>query len=1236
VVKRVIGRRTTVALILLLATPAVALAGRRAERRRLPAGARAQAPVTRSVSASAEDPALAAAVKRLGEALAPPAPRAAERQRGTPEKTYVARTASGHVRALMAPPGRVFSRSRAGDTDPEAAALGFLREHRVAFGWSGTKTALRAARSRSLSGRTVVRFEQRFAGLPVFGAGVAVQVDSFGGVTFVLADLARDGARMFEREFPTVPTVLSSVAVTKARDVLSVRSEVSDLVADPPELVVYEPSVIGRAGPSQIAWRVRVWSPAARADETVLVDASSGEVAFHYSNVRQFRNRKIYDANNVTGSSGTLARAEGDPLTGIADVDQAYDYFGDIHDFLLTRFGRDSFDGRGGDLVARVRYCPSPLNCSVTTYDNAYWQDSEILAGDGYAVDDVLAHEFWHGITERTSNLIYWGESGAIDEGLGDIFGEFVDLTNGAGNDTPAVRWSFGEDLPGGAIRSFSNPPLFGDPDRRFSPNWYTGDADSRGVHYNSGVARKLAFLLTDGGTFNGETVAAQGLDAVARLFYEVEVSFLMPASDYYDLYAALRQAALNLGWTGPAFEAVEAACRAVEIDLPGATVTIFSDGFEGAFPGSWQVFDDSIGCPFEIPPVPPPNAQWGRSALRKASGAASAYSAAGGLSPVTTLGPYKPCMDTWMIYGPFSLSSVNEAWAEFDLYLDIEFPFDEIFWGVSTDGFLFDGYVVSSDPDGYTTGVDGIPGWAHELFNFGEIPFTLGEPQVWIGFQFYSDYIVEYEGAYLDNVVIRTAIPQTSDLAVTKSDGRATVLPGEPVVYTVQVSNLGPDAVAYARVIDAVPAALLDVGWTCSATSGSSCGSPGGNGDIDEHVSLLAGGSATFTVFGTLDSGASGSLVNTATASVPNGFTDAVGGNDSATDTDAIGTPSFLMIDDVSAAEEDSGTSDFTFTVTLAPASTSTVTVSYATVRGSATPGVDYTSASGVLTFLAGVTSQPIVVPVVGDTLAEPDETFYVQLSGAAGAAIADSPGVGTILDDDGGGGAGSGLPVELVHGLERTSSLASLAGPVADEELYLLSQKPYASYEAVVDEISGDVQPLGVDRLDADGTTILQSAQGTSAVGAGRSLRWVNGGATSVSDESVRVRSGGCTTACGSEDTYRLRFYETTCSIPRFNNAATQITVLILQNPGDATIAGTVYFWSSAGSLLGSSAISLSARSTLVLNTSTVSGVSGQSGAITIAHDGRYGELSGKTVALEPATGFSFDSPMLWRAVR
>jgi len=108
------------------------------------------------------------------------------------------------------------------------------------------------------------------------------------------------------------------------------------------------------------------------------------------------------------------------------------------------------------------------------------------------------------------------------------------------------------------------------------------------------------------------------------------------------------------------------------------------------------------------------------------------------------------------------------------------------------------------------------------------------------------------------------------------------------------------------------------------------------------------------------------------------------------------------ITISDVSVNEGNSGTTSANFTVTLSSASTSTVTVGYTTVAGTATAGSDYTTTSGTLTFAAGTTQQTIAVPVVGDLVDEPDETFQVSLSNPTNATIAVAQATGTIVDDD------------------------------------------------------------------------------------------------------------------------------------------------------------------------------------------------------------------------------------------
>lgn len=114
---------------------------------------------------------------------------------------------------------------------------------------------------------------------------------------------------------------------------------------------------------------------------------------------------------------------------------------------------------------------------------------------------------------------------------------------------------------------------------------------------------------------------------------------------------------------------------------------------------------------------------------------------------------------------------------------------------------------------------------------------------------------------------------------------------------------------------------------------------------------------------------------------------------------TNPLGT---LSISDVSLTEGNTGTANAVFTVSLSAASTQAVTVNYATANGTGTAGSDYTALTGTLTFNPGQTTQTIAVPVVGDTLTEANETFFVNLSNPGNAILGDSQGLGTIVNDD------------------------------------------------------------------------------------------------------------------------------------------------------------------------------------------------------------------------------------------
>jgi hypothetical protein len=272
-------------------------------------------------------------------------------------------------------------------------------------------------------------------------------------------------------------------------------------------------------------------------------------------------------------------------------------------------------------------------------------------------------------------------------------------------------------------------------------------------------------------------------------------------------------------------------------------------------------------------------------------------------------------------------------------------------------------------------------------------------------------------------------------------------------------------------------------------------------------------------------------------------------------------------------------------------------------------------------VTFAPGARSATVSIPILGDLLDEPDERFFVALSGATRAVVADASSQCTIADDDGGT-----LQVsELVHGALRVTDLA--AGPLSDADLYLLLREPWSSYEVVVDGASGDLGSAGpvLERVAADLSTVLQSsvAAGTGTV---RSLRVENDTALPVLDY-VRVRSNGCTTDCGADDTYRIRLRETTGHIPRFNESGGQRTILILQNRTGAPVSAHATYWGASGQALGRTEVTVPARGVSVVPSPASS--LGSSGSITVSTDAPYGALVGKAVALDPA-GLAFDTPL------
>jgi hypothetical protein len=223
---------------------------------------------------------------------------------------------------------------------------------------------------------------------------------------------------------------------------------------------------------------------------------------------------------------------------------------------------------------------------------------------------------------------------------------------------------------------------------------------------------------------------------------------------------------------------------------------------------------------------------------------------------------------------------------------------------------------------------------------------------------------------------------------------------------------------------------------------------------------------------------------------------------------------------------------------------------------------------------------------------------------------------------------------PGELqVHDLEAVG--------VRDEDFFRLSLKPYSSYEVLVDGLTGGlavvpvtapIDELWVYLVDASGTGFA----GSSALGASGSARVMyfrNETGTAIDDRYIRVAKAVCQFTCTASEQYRIRLFDTTYGISRFNNSATQVTVLVIQNTSDRPVYFNATFFDSNGALLGVRSHTLNAFGSFVFNTSTLASVAGKSGSIVINNDGRYGVLTGKAVSLEPATGFTFDTLMVAR---
>lgn len=235
--------------------------------------------------------------------------------------------------------------------------------------------------------------------------------------------------------------------------------------------------------------------------------------------------RSIYDAKNGNQLPGVLVRKEGQPAVSDIAVDEAYDHLGATFDFFYQVLGRNSIDNRGLPLSGTVHYGQD--------YQNAFWNGEQMVFGDGdgeifnrFTISlDVVAHELTHGVTESEAGLVYYNQSGALNESVSDIFGVLVKQYS-LKQRAEEANWLIGEGLltekiNGRGLRSMAEPgtayddPMLGkDPQPGHMRDFIETRDDNGGVHLNSGIPNRAFYLAATG-------IGGYAWETAGRVWYD-------------------------------------------------------------------------------------------------------------------------------------------------------------------------------------------------------------------------------------------------------------------------------------------------------------------------------------------------------------------------------------------------------------------------------------------------------------------------------------------------------------------------------------------------------------------------------------------------------------------------------------------------------------------------------------------------------------------------------------------
>ena len=374
-----------------------------------------------------------------------------------------------------------------------------------------------------------VEFAQTLGGLPVFGANLGITLGPDGRAK------AATGVLVPERAMVLAPALTQDQAEDAARNGVGAPGA---LILGETHLMVHDPIIVGEASDPRLVWSVLVYGLTA---EQVLIDAETGALRLRVPVTFSgglLDNYDLYlqDANggnimettcfNPTTLDDYVGDEDGIIPDYINDTEASnlWWHWRDTFSFFKGVFGRDSYDNDGEEIESYIYALPSNPQ---EPWGARYIATCGFEFMPGHVSFDVAVHEFAHAIIYDSSRLVYFNQSGALDESFADIMAGVADPHD----------WLIGEDRTGGmgATRSVADPlnddcgpsqapEPCGDPDHMSlycsSDDDCNFTGDNGGVHTNSGIPNKAHYLFAEGGTHYGIPVLGRNALKMARLAY--------------------------------------------------------------------------------------------------------------------------------------------------------------------------------------------------------------------------------------------------------------------------------------------------------------------------------------------------------------------------------------------------------------------------------------------------------------------------------------------------------------------------------------------------------------------------------------------------------------------------------------------------------------------------------------------------------------------------------------------